>query len=118
MTQKIKQILIAGGVIIVAFFGFQMFFSPGTAIPEGAVAVDMSVNAQFAEGQKILALLEQLSKIKLDPAIFSDKVFVSLVSFEKPIGDQAVGRPNPFMPIGRDSATVILPSSSTSTRAR
>jgi hypothetical protein len=118
MTQKMKQILIAGAVIIVAFFGFKMFFSSDVATPDGTLAVDQSVRNELVEGQKILALLNQLSNIKLDPGIFSDQTFNSLVSFEKPIGEQVVGRSNPFMPIGRDSEIMAPQKKSTSTPNR
>lgn len=121
MNQKTKQILIIVAVIIVAFVGYQMFFSNSTPADSTLVA-DQAPATQFVDGQTILALLDSLNLVTLDNSVFTNKTFVSLLDFERPIQDQVVGRPNPFLPIGVDGSGTILPkgtSTATSTsRAR
>lgn len=104
MSQKTKQIIIAVVVIGISFFGFKMFFT--SDIPSGASLSVEGSSTYFADGQEILLLLEQLSNINLDNSIFSNQVFLSLVSFERPLDAQIEGRPNPFLPIGRDSVRI------------
>ena len=117
MTQKIKQIIVAVVIIIVAFLGFKMFFAPSES-GDTTLTAEQSQASEFAEGQVILALLAKLNRVTLDRAVFSDKVFASLVSFEQPIADQIIGRQNPFLPIGKDGSGVILLQSSTTSQPR
>lgn len=112
MTQKMKQIIIAVVIIIVAFFGFRTFFAPDNTGDTALVAEQSSV-VNFSEGQVILTLLKKLNQVTLDRSVFSNKVFLSLINFEQPIEDQAVGRQNPFLPIGRDNSAFSLPATST-----
>lgn len=50
--------------------------------------------------QELLAVLGSVYSIKLDPAIFSDPVFVSLSDFGTIIPPENIGRRNPFEPVG------------------
>jgi hypothetical protein len=105
MSQKTKQIIIAVIVIGIAFFGFKMFFT--SDVPSDvSLSVDGAGDTYIQEGQEILVLLEQLSNINLDNSIFSNQIFLSLVNFEKPLEPQIEGRPNPFLPIGRDTSSI------------
>lgn len=54
-------------------------------------------------GADIIALVEQLNTVKLDTALFAKDTFQSLRDFSISLRAQAVGRPNPFAPIGQDS---------------
>jgi aminopeptidase-like protein len=116
MTQRTKQIIVAVIVIIVAFFGFKMFFAPDTT-GDVALVTEQATTLNFAEGQIILSLLGKLNQVTLDRSVFSNKVFLSLINFEQPIEDQVVGRQNPFLPIGKDSPSSLLPLATT-TRTR
>lgn len=116
MTQNIKQIIIAIVVIIVAFVGFRMFFP--SQLDDQALSAENAAKETFAEGQIILSLLNQLESVTLDTAIFSNKIFVSLVSFEKPIEDQVAGRSNPFLPIGTEGSGLIIPKSTSTNLTR
>jgi hypothetical protein len=114
MSQLTKQIIIAVIIIIVAFVGFKMFF-PGSGSGEASLVTEQST-ATFAEGQTILNLLNKLNEVTIDDSVFSNPIFVSLVSFEIPIQDQVVGRPNPFLPIGVNNPGLIVPVSTSTIR--
>jgi len=117
MTQKTKQIIIAVVVIVVAFFGFKMFFVSPEAGDDALVAEKASV-AENLEGQLILNLLNKLDRVTLDESIFSNKVFVSLQSFERVLEGQVAGRKNPFMPIGIEESGAAAPKSTSTSSIR
>ncbi len=100
MSNNTKQIIISIIIIVVAFVGYKMYFVSDT--PSNTALVADKNNSSFIDGQMILVLLNQLNKVTLDDSIFSNNVFTRLVSFEKPIADQPIGRNNPFLPIGAD----------------
>ena len=114
MSQKTKQIIVVIIIIIIAFFGFQ-WLSGGNSSPDSALVADQT-KSSFIDGQTILVLLSKLNQVTLDDSVFSNKVFTSLISFERPIQDQVIGRQNPFLPIGVDGSGIITPKS-TSTSA-
>lgn len=100
MNQKTKQIIIILIIIVISFIGYKMYFV--SSEPAGtALTAEKSVTPGSADGQVILALLGRLENVKLDESIFSNEVFNRLVNFERPIESQTIGRPNPFLPIGR-----------------
>ncbi len=113
MNQKTKQIIIVIILIIVSFVGYKMFFPANNSID--SLVEDQSENANFVDGQTILVLLNKLNQVVIDESIFSNDIFVSLVSFERPIAEQVVGRPNPFLPIGVDSSSASFPLSTSTT---
>lgn len=117
MTQKTKQIIIALIIIIVAFIGFKMFFT-GNDSADTTLVSDQAKSAEFIDGQTILTLLNNLNKVTLDEFIFSDKIFISLVDFGRPIQDQIIGRQNPFLPIGADGSGLTLPKNASTSKAK
>jgi hypothetical protein len=116
MNKKTTQILIVVVVIIVAFFGFKYFFVDKQDSGASLVA-DNKQAEEFAEGQTILLLLNQLKRVSLDDSIFSNKTFISLVSSERELEPQVFERKNPFFPIGIES-TGFVSSVTASTTAR
>jgi hypothetical protein len=117
MSPRTKQILIVIVVIIISFVGYKMFFV-GSGSSDTTLVSDQTTTSEFIDGPAILALLNALNQVTLDDSIFANKIFLSLADFEKPIADQAISRPNPFLPIGIDGSGVLLPRSATTTRAR
>lgn len=117
MTSKTKQIIIAVVIIVVAFVGYQMFFVKDNSGGQ-AIAPDGVNKAPFIDGQAILVLLGKLKEVSLNEDVFSDKVFVSLQSFERPIESQVMGRKNPFATIGTEGSGVVITTSSSTPRLR
>lgn len=116
MSQKTKQTIIAIIIIIIAFIGFKMFFVDQSSTGS-TLTSEVAGPGQFIDGQAILVLLNRLNQVSLDSSIFSNKVFTSLVNFEKPIEEQAVGRPNPFLPIGIDGSNPTAPKGTSTVRS-
>lgn len=56
--------------------------------------------------QELLAVLGSVYSIKLDPAIFTDPVFLSLSDFGTVIPQENIGRRNPFEPVGGASGAL------------
>lgn len=112
MKQTTKQIFIVIVVIVAAFIGFQMFFVTDTASDVSLVADELNP-VYIIDGPEILAQLNRLNQVDLDGSVFSNKIFTSLVSFERPIADQVSGRSNPFLPIGVNGATTLPRGTST-----
>ena len=114
MNQKIKQIIIVVAVIVVAFVAFKVFF-PNSGSDNTSIVADQTNSVNFVDGQSILLLLNKLNRVIIDESVFSNPIFISLVSFERPLANQVSGRPNPFLPIGVDNSSIIFPlSTSTS----
>lgn len=111
MNQKTKKIILAVVVIVIAFILFQNIWG-GKNSSDSSLVTDNAVINQSVDGQAVLLLLNRLNKVSLDSAIFSNKAFSSLVSFEQTIPDQAIQRPNPFAPIGTDRPVSVVNSTS------
>ena len=111
MTDKLKQIIIAVVVIVLAYFGYNYFFgnqdnsSATLSSQSGTVAV-------VADGKQIYDMLMRLKDVKLDPSLFNNPVFEGLNDSGAVIEPEPKFRDNPFAPIGLDQAS----SNSTSTR--
>ena len=91
--------LVAAAVLVLAV-GYYIY-SQNVSTPTDAAVFDTTVTSQIV-GQDILALVEKLRTVSLNPAIFSSTLFNNLRDYSIPINPEARGRPNPFAPIGVD----------------
>ncbi len=85
---------------------FAHFFQNGAQAQTEPLVVPDEVSAEGGSNQKgreILALLDDLKKIRLDENVFSDPVFQSLKDLSVVLMVEPRGRPNPFAPIGKDA---------------
>lgn len=99
--KKYKITLIVIILIIVAFVSYQNYY-----VDVKNQELLVSVNEQTAgtiAGVEILNLLNELQSIKFDTSIFSNSSFQNLIDFGQKINPEAVGRSNPFSPIGTDN---------------
>jgi len=92
---KNKKLMGALAVAVVAALGYYWWSSSATT-----PLLSSSGDGTSPLSQEILATLGQLGSIKLDPAIFSDPVLVSLTDFGVTLPPQTAGRRNPFAPVG------------------
>lgn len=103
MTQKVKQIIIAVVIIVIAFFAIRSFTREPVA---DSATVSEGAQTQFVDGREIVILLNRLNSVTLKEDIFSSSVFLSLFNFEQKIADETPGRQNPFAPLGTANFTV------------
>ncbi len=82
----------------------------------GQSTMDVTTSETGVEGRQVLAWLNQLKAIRLDINLFDDPRYKSLADFTVDIGEQPIGRDNPFLPADstiRNQAvnipTIVLP---------
>ena len=85
------------GIVVLALAGlwvYMTYFSGSSSAP--ALTSDQDTSPL---SQDVLVTLNSLQTIKLNKAIFSDPVFVSLTDYGVTIPPQNAGRQNPFAPL-------------------
>jgi hypothetical protein len=83
-------------VVILGLVVYLNFFSGNSS--EALLASSADTNSPVS--QELLTVLTNLHTIRLDNSIFSSPAFQSLTSFGVELPPEAVGRRNPFLPIG------------------
>jgi hypothetical protein len=86
--------ILLGVVLLAALYVYMAYFSSPTSATLTASDSSTSVS------QDLLLQLQNLHTIKLDNSIFSEPAFQSLTDFGVTIPPEAVGRRNPFLPLG------------------
>jgi len=105
ILRKYKNILIAVGIVIVAFVLYSMFFKPSDN--QGLVVANQAVaTSNFAAGKDVVTLLVDLKSIQLSGEFFARPAFQSLQDFSLPVPQEPKGRTNPFAPVGTDPVTI------------
>lgn len=95
-------------VVVVLVGGAAALYRAG-ASDEGATATrQANLPAGVATGTdaaaaRITSTIYRISKLELDPAIFSDEAFISLRDQSEPIPSEPVGRVDPFAPLFQDA---------------
>ncbi len=110
MKAIIRNIIILAVVVGLGIVGYSVFFkkdapSLGGLVTTSGQGVGQTARAIDAPGKDFINILLNIRTLKLDDAIFSNTAFTSLQDFSRPIPpDTDPGRPNPFAPLGADSA--------------
>jgi len=95
MPTSTQKLAIAITVLAIAgFLGYKVF-----AVPAAPTDLE-SETETIVVGQDILALVEKLRVISIDPSLFSSAVFNNLKDLTLPLSPEPQGRTNPFAPIG------------------
>ena len=100
MTPKLKKIIIIILIAILMFVGYAVFVKPD---PQQSTLIDGRGTSQGNArvlGTQISQSLLRIEQIKLDRDIFTNPLYTSLVDRSRPIGQEPIGRQNPFAPIG------------------
>lgn len=108
IKQHTSLIFIAA-IVLLGAFGFYYYAGSGSS------DVLTASGTTIPEGQNILALLTKVQKIKLNDAIFSDPVFLSLTDFGTTLPPQPIGRTNPFAPLSGLSSGASTVTTQTAT---
>lgn len=86
------------GMIAIVILAFLLiyFYMSGDTPTTGTLTPGSSYGTV---GASELGLLNQVRSLKIDSALFTDPVFVSLQDYSVAITPEPVGRPNPFAPL-------------------
>ena len=103
----LKQNKVAiGGIVGVLILGYvYIAYFSGSSAP----TLTSTDAANTALSQSLLVTLQNLQTIKLDNGIFSDPAFISLTDFGVTIPPQAVGNPDPFLPLAASGVSAAAP---------
>lgn len=94
--------LIVGLLVASVVYGAYSYFG-GTTPPEAPLTSHNNLNGAPEVGTDLLAILLSLNSLSLDPTVFGDTTFRALKDFGLPIPEEAIGRNNPFAPLGEGS---------------
>ena len=100
MTLSPTEKKLVWALVIIAVLGVAYDIFSGSS---SATAPTPSATATAPVGQDILALVEKLKVISIDPSIFSSNLFSSLKDSETPLQPEVQGRADPFSLIGVDA---------------
>ena len=97
-----KTIVIIIIIIVLAVLAY--FYFSGNPSASQSDTLEQSGGEQLSQeaeiaGARVLALLNQISSLKIDVSIFNDPVYKSLVDYSIEIPEQKIGRVNPFAPL-------------------
>lgn len=108
LTQN-KGIIIGVLVIVLVFIGYSIM-KPATNESEqtvsrqvvGEVGSASSINSDDPAAAFVYQLLA-IQNIRFNAEFFKDPVYRELIDRSRPLGEREVGRPNPFLEIGKDT---------------
>lgn len=113
-SSQSKKIVAALAILALLGGGYYFFFmessTPATSTSTGMpTSFDPTIPSGDTGiiGQDILALVEQLKKVSVDPSLFTSPLFSNLTDFTISITPEAQGRANPFAALGDDSGQSI-----------
>lgn len=119
--QKSGKNLLIALVILVAIIVAGYFYATRDRSTDVLLTSVYSNTGSSTVQTNLLTVLRQLRTLRLDDAIFSDPVWLSLRDFGQTLSPQPSGRVNPFAPLGTsDSSTVSsnTPTGTTTATAR
>jgi len=97
-----KTTLIIGIIIVVVLGGGWYFYSKGSSSSSTSQLISSTPSGTEAGvGADVLSILNSVSSIRIDTSLFSSPAYQSLVDYSITVPSQAVGRPNPFAPVGQ-----------------
>lgn len=98
MQQKSSKKTLIIIAIVIVLGGVSYFYFTGTPKDDTALSVVGSETDSEAAivGSRVLALLNQITSLKIDTALFQSPMYTSLVDHTVPIYEQNVGKDNPF----------------------
>ena len=99
MSQKIKNIIIGTTLLVVIVAGYSFFFKKNDNRNLLVSETATNVRGEASVVREFLLLLETLNNLRLDTAIFSDRVFKSLRDESVALPHEPSGRKNPFAPL-------------------
>ena len=98
MQKKSNSKTIIALIVILVIAAGVYFYLNGAPTDSDTLLTEESglTNDANAAGARVLTLLNQISSLKIDTALFQSSVYASLVDHTVPIYEQNVGKENPF----------------------
>ncbi|MDP3962804.1 MAG: hypothetical protein Q8Q03_02990 [bacterium] len=93
-----KKTVIYTAVIIVVMILAYLYFSGSPVDNSASLEAETQATESSIAAANVLSLLNQISSLRIDTAIFTSPVYRSLVDHTVPVLEQNVGRTNPFAP--------------------
>ncbi len=114
MNKNVKKLLIILGILVIIAIAVVVIpkfqDSAKTQTPlmsKGTLNVNGDTSTPDPS-QQFVSLLQSIKTISLDPSIIQSKAFQKLVNYGSVLPtDAPAGRPNPFAPVGQDTASLI-----------
>lgn len=107
-----RNIVVAAIITAVVLVAGYFYAVGGPAVPPASSSLVPSNATSGGEndfsGREFLRRIANLEALKLDEAIFSNAVFLSLTDFSIPLLPQPKGRSNPFAPIGAEEENSFI----------
>lgn len=97
---KYKNILIAIALSCILYLGY-VYLAPSSEDAALVPSAGGGGTGALAVDRELLTLLSDIKQIKLDASLFTSPMFQSLEDYSQTIPSEAVGRSNPFAPIGK-----------------
>ncbi len=99
-----SRLIIIIAVVVIAIAGYVLFVGMPDSGDDASALLSSTGESQETDAvrDELFALLDTLKMLQLDGSLFADERFTSLIDWSVPIVQQPVGRPNPFLPVGRD----------------
>jgi hypothetical protein len=95
-TKKTYTYIFIGLLVLLAVIFY--FYQSGKGDSSSTTLTETNVSDQ-AVGARILSLLNQISSLKIDAALFTQPTYMTLKDYTVEISPLPVGRVNPFAPI-------------------
>ncbi|MDO8492238.1 MAG: hypothetical protein Q7S34_01175 [bacterium] len=112
IKSEIKSILIFIVILGGLYLSYKYFFPAQAPLTE----VTYSTGQGGEVGSEVLSFLLELKKIRLDQGIFNNPIFEKLKNFSTELGQEPIGRNNPFAPL--QSQTALPPKINIGTTTR
>jgi hypothetical protein len=120
-----KFIWILGAIVVIAVlvYGFFMYGSSASASTDASLvstttglksSLPTAATSTGSTGDRVVAILRNLSSIQLSDAVFQNPAFAMLTDLSTQLPPATnPGRRNPFAPVGNDPAINTPPNTST-----
>ena len=116
LSPRTKNSIVVAVIIIIAVIVY--FYYEGSPSSSSASSSLLTASSNSSVGSTELSLLNQVQSLSIDPSIFKDPAYQTLVDYTVPIPEEGVGRPNPFAPItGTQALVTPSPAAGAASRA-
>lgn len=105
MSSQTQKIIISiVGLAAAGFAVYYYYFNP-------SISIDLSMTTDSAQvGGDVLVLANKIKTVNINPDILSSPLFSNLKDFSVSINPEQMIRPNPFLPIGTENTTIVVPT--------